>query len=81
MPRYFFSTFDGSAHPDLEGADLPNDAAVRREAMFALPDIARDAIPKDGDKQGYMILVTDEEGTPVYSATLSYSGVWLRTPN
>lgn len=77
MPRYFFHLHDGGSYPDEVGQELPDEEAVRLEAMNALPDIARDTIPKDGDKQGYMILVTDENGTAVYSATLSYAGVWL----
>lgn len=78
MPRYFFSIFDGTSTHDMEGQELSDDAAVRREAMRALPEIARDAIPKDGDKQGYNVVVTDESGRSVYSATLSYAGFWLR---
>ena len=46
--------------------------------MTALPEIARHGIPQDGDKQGYTVLAVDEAGAPVYTATLSYAGVWLR---
>lgn len=81
MPRYFFHLFDGGSFHDDAGQELADDAAVRREAMMALPEIARDAIPHDGDKQGYTVLVTDEAGASVYSATLSYVGVWLRPPS
>ena len=78
MPRYFFDVFDGGAYRDDVGFDLEDDDAVRTEAMKALPDIARDAIPRDGDKQGYMVMVRDQNGKSVYSATLSFAGVWLR---
>lgn len=78
MPRYFFHTFDGGSFPDLEGQELPDEGAARLEAMRALPEIARDAIPKDGDKQGYTVLVTDEDGRSIYSGSLSYAGVWLK---
>ena len=79
MPRYFFHLHDGGSYVDEVGHELDNQESVRMEAMRALPDIARDAIPKDGDKQGYMILVTDADGDAVYSATLNYTGVWLRS--
>lgn len=78
LPRYFFHVFDGGTFHDDHGQELPDDEAVRREAMTALPEIARHGIPQDGDKQGYTVLAVDEAGAPVYTATLSYAGVWLR---
>ena len=34
-------------------------------------------IPKDGDRRTFTVLVTYEDGHPVYSATLNYTGLWL----
>lgn len=78
MPRYFFDIHENDkAHRDDEGHDAPDLGTVRMEAMKALPQIAFDQIPKDGDRQTFVCLVTDEDGHPVYSGTLSYVGQWL----
>nr|WP_313902031.1 hypothetical protein [Methylobacterium sp. J-001] len=50
---------------------------VREKAQRLLPDIARSEIQGDGDQHVYMVLVTDEDGHAVYSATLTYAGLWL----
>ena len=79
MPRYFFDIHDdkkGIQRDDV-GVELANIEKVRKEAQCILPDIARDEIPRDGDRRMYTVLVTDEDGSAVYSATLSYAGVWL----
>ena len=46
--------------------------------MCALPKIAAEEIPNDGDSQVFSIYVRDENDRPVYSATLSYAGSWFR---
>ncbi len=46
-------------------------------ALRSLPDAAREVIPKDGDRRAFTVLITDEDGHPVYSATLNYTGLWL----
>jgi hypothetical protein len=78
VPRYFFDIRQGG-HVDHDdtGLELPDLHAVRREAMHALPEIARDELPRDGDCQKIALLATGEDGRPVYSATLNYSGLWL----
>lgn len=78
MSRYFFDVHDnGRIHRDDHGHELPDFDAVRNEAQKTLPEIAYHEIHKDGDRQSYVVVVTDEEGHPVYSATLSYTGLWL----
>jgi hypothetical protein len=80
MARYFFDVIDGRTISDEVGVDLPDLAALRREAMRLLPDIARDEIYKDDrDVQTLAIMVRDEAGQPVYTANLSYAGIWLRS--
>lgn len=78
MPRYFFDIHNGGkiVHDD-EGMELPDMPAVRKAAMEALPAIAAEEIPTDGDQQHFAVLVSDEDGHPVYSATLSFTGLWL----
>lgn len=77
MPRYFFDIHDGGSTRDNTGTECADDEAARKIAIRTLPDIARDEISKDGDRRAFMVLVTDENGRAVFSATLSYAGVWL----
>lgn len=78
MPRYFFDTHDtGRVDKDDTGTELSDLEAVRAAARQYLPDIAREELPKDGDQRSFAVLVTDEDGHPVYSVTLAYTGLWL----
>lgn len=77
MPRYFFDIHDGEFRPDAEGTDCADFEAARREAMIALPEISRWAIPADGDNQAFTVLVRDERGALVYTATLTFAGLKL----
>ena len=78
MAIYFFDTFEnGEPIRDDTGLECPSREQVRIEAMKALPSIAKEEIPKDGDRQAYTVLVRDEGGRSVYSATLTYAGLWL----
>ena len=78
MSRYFFDTHDGySFHRDEEGLECDDFAKARVEAMRSLPEIARFAIPKNGENQAYTVLVRDENGSIVYTATLTFAGLKL----
>ena len=77
MPRYFFDTHDGQHVIDDVGTELADFEAARHEAMGFLPEIARWAIPQDGDKQAFTVLIRDEAGVVLYTATLSFAGVRL----
>jgi hypothetical protein len=78
MAMYFFDTFENGVHvEDDRGLECGTPEQVRAEAMKALPAIAKDEIPNDGDRQAFTVLVKDEAGRPVYSATLTYAGLWL----
>jgi hypothetical protein len=79
MPRYFFHIFtNGSVTRDEQGIRLNTLAKVELEAMRVLPDIARAEVPLDGNHQTFTVLVTDEVGHPVYTATLSFAGLRLQ---
>lgn len=78
MPRYFFDTYaNGDLVIDDDGQECRDVAQVRMEAMRALPAIAKDEVPKDGDRQAYTVLVKNESGLSIYSATLTFAGLWL----
>lgn len=45
--------------------------------MRRLPAIAKDEVPKDGDRQAFLVLARDESGKAVYSAALTFAGLRL----
>lgn len=77
MPRYYFDIYDGGVARDDDGTTLEDLPAVRQHVLRLLPDIARDEVPDDGDRRTFSVVVTDEDGKPIYAATLSYTGPWL----
>lgn len=77
MPRYFFDIHDGQFQPDTEGTECADFEAARREAMVSLPEIARWIIPSDGDNQAFTVLVRDQGGAVVYTATLTFAALRL----
>lgn len=78
MPHYFFDIHDGRKpqHDEL-GVECSDLEAVRLQAMRTLPEIAKDEVPTDGDRQTFTVMVTDEDGRPVYTAALNFTGLWL----
>ena len=77
MPRFYFDVHDTGSSIDEDGLELDDRRSVRDHAITALPAIAADEIPRDGDRRHFVILVRDEVGQPIYSATLTYTGLWL----
>jgi hypothetical protein len=78
VPRYFFDIHtDHDRQADDIGTVFETLEEVRKAAQKLLPAIGYDEIPNDGDRRAFVVLVTDEDGHPVYSATLSYTGLWL----
>ncbi len=72
MPRYYFDEYDGDDFfQDDEGLELDGIEAARAEARKALPDIARDVIPDDGDRRVMTVKVRDETGKVVVTAILA----------
>ncbi|QGY05921.1 hypothetical protein MMSR116_31530 [Methylobacterium mesophilicum SR1.6/6] len=77
MPRFFFDIHDRGFHRDNEGSECDDVDAARVLAMQTLPEIGRFAIPSDGDNQAFIVLVRDEVGAIVYTATLTFAGLRL----
>ena len=80
MPRYFFDVHDSFSTFDDTGTELSGLAEVRGQALRALPAIAAEEIPMGEDRRLFTVLVRDEHGKPLYSANLSFVGVWLNQP-
>lgn len=77
MPRYYFDIHDGEFQRDPEGTECKDFEAARLEAMVSLPEIARFVIPSDGDNQSFTVFIRDEEGSILYTATLTFSALRL----
>lgn len=77
MPRYFFDINDGTVVLDQDGTDCADLEEACLQAKRLLPDLARDEVPRDGDRRTFSVLVSDEERCAVYSATLTFTGLWL----
>ena len=78
METYYFDVHDDDGvREDTVGQLLPDLDAVRDEAMAVLPEIAFQ-VTKDGDHRKVAVIARDGDRNAVYSATLSYSGEWLK---
>ena len=65
MPRYFFHVYDDVIAKDEEGAELPNLAAARLNALVGARDLIAEQV-----RHGYIVLshwidVVDEQGEAV----------------
>ncbi len=78
MPRFYFDIHDGEWSRDDVGTECRDVEAACREAKQALPEIALDQAPRDGDRRAITVLVSDEDRQPVYSATLTYAGLLMK---
>ena len=78
MSRYYFDTHDGkeSFHDDV-GLDIATLELVRRAAIEALPDMAREDLP-DGKERTFKVRVRDEQGSVIFVAELAFRSGWLR---
>lgn len=76
MPRYYFDIVNGALTVDAEGTEFPDAEAARAEAIRTLPDVARDEIA-DGSSREVMLLMRDEAGRAIFTASLTLAAKWL----
>ena len=50
---------------------------MREQARRALPAIAKDEIPADGERRFFTVVVRNADGHAVYTATIAYAGMRL----
>jgi hypothetical protein len=72
MARYYFDVLDGDFSADDEGVDLSDARAALAEALQSLPDMAKDCLSAEGQRE-IRITVRDEAQKPLYEATLTIS--------
>ena len=65
MPHYFFHIFNGQAHPDTEGTELPGLDEVRQQAVQTAGEILRDDGIKGWKGSDWHMEVTDAAGQSV----------------
>ena len=78
MPRYFFDLYEGSRFsPDEEGTDCASleDAIVGAKRL--LPEMASAAGIADQDECHFDVIVRNEAGDPVFTATLAMASARL----
>lgn len=76
MPRFFFDISDGSLIVDNDGTEFPNAHVARDTAVRTLPDIAKDHIG-EGPSREVLILMRDENGRALFTASLTLTAKWL----
>lgn len=76
VARYFFDISDGVLTTDNDGTEFPDAHAARDAAIKVLPDIARKEIG-DGNSREVLVLVRDETGRAIFSASLALTAKWL----
>jgi hypothetical protein len=74
--RYFFDIDDGrDTTRDEIGYECSREE-LRRQAIAALPGLARDRLP-NGDRHSFVVRVRDEGGRYVFQASLEFEARWL----
>lgn len=73
MALYYFDFDDnGTIFPDDEGTECPDLGAVKYEAIKALAEMTKDALP-DGDHHKLAIVVRDEGGDLAFRASIVFN--------
>lgn len=75
MPRYFFDVHVNDVlEKDTIGTEFSDLDDACTSALELLPAIAREEMHKDSGYRAVKVDVADEQGHPVYSASLNYAG-------
>ena len=77
VTRYFFDIYDNrTPHIDTDGIEFSDLAAVRAEVQRLLPEIAVAEAVDGADRRSYVVVVRNDAQHTIYSATLTYIGLW-----
>lgn len=79
MPRYFFNTADGSRDRDVEGTELADLNAARKEAIQFTGAVLRDDPDRIWDGRDFRVDVSDENDTSlliVITMAIDAVAVW-----
>jgi hypothetical protein len=67
MPRYFFTTADGTREPDLDGTELPDVASARVEAIKYAGEVLSDHPEIIWDGEDFRVEVSDANGLVLFT--------------
>ena len=67
MPRYHFNVADGRDYPDLQGTELPDLAAARREALRFTSALLGEVESRFWDGHDWQMTVTDPGGITLFT--------------
>lgn len=74
MPLYFFDSYDGqSRFVDNDGTELANDDAARQEAVQAMAEMVKDAIPENGPRKDITMVVRTSAGEALMELTINFT--------
>ena len=62
MPRYHFNIYDGVRSPDLDGTELPDIHAARREGVMRAGAMIEDVGKRNQSGDDWRMEVTDDTG-------------------
>lgn len=74
MPRFVFTTHDGTRQVDADILDLPNLVAAREAALNILMRVALDLLQEPVGNMRLETRVDTEDGRPVYRVSLTITG-------
>ncbi len=66
MPRYFFDVSDGRCATDVEGVELADNRAARREVIRRADMLFRVCTSRQGSFKSWRIALRDEAGSVLY---------------
>jgi hypothetical protein len=76
MPRFYFDISNGGLTIDDKGTEFSNAHAARDAAIKTLPHLAKDFI-SDGPSREVLVLLRDEHGRALFTASLTLTAKWL----
>jgi hypothetical protein len=77
MTLYYFDFRDGDVvTADTEGTECDDDQSARDEAVEALAELARDRLPRGGERAAIAFIVRRADGRLMADARLGIEVVW-----
>jgi hypothetical protein len=77
MMLYYFDFRDGDVvTEDTEGTECADNQSARNEAVAALAELARDRLPRSGDRADIAFIVRRADGGPIAAAQVAFEVLW-----
>ena len=80
MERYYFDIGNGHLTVDTEGRELAGADAIAEAAMSTLLEVARFEVVANNERE-LSVSVRNEEGKPIYRASVTVRAGWLAGAN